>query len=181
MLTIKPTIWSDQDGVIAIYEPKAYKQHLNPDTTPLFFTPNAHYYATVQPDVKIIQAYQELNKQIPMQILTNLTREFPLWLEHKADKIAWTAKHMPFINIKTQYHPIQKEKWKFAQDNLQRPLHSSDILISDFNQDLIPWQNAGGTAIKYLNGINSEKSYDGPHIHPEWSPNEIKDYILNFI
>lgn len=173
------TIWSDQDGVIAVYEPKAYRQHLNPNTTPVFFLPNVHYYATVKPDEKIIAAYQQLNQEIPLQILTNLTDDMILAQEHEADKIQWTKTHMPFLNIAEQYHPIHIPKWKFATRYLKRSLQPTDILISDFNNDLIPWKHAGGTAVKYLNGINSEKSYDGPHILPEWSSEEIKDYILN--
>ena len=176
----QPTLWSDEDGVIAIYEPHAYRPSpTNPN--PAFFQPNVHYYKTVTPDNTIIQVYNELQKYIPFYVLTNLTEEFPLWQEHKTDKIEWTHEHLPFLNMETQFHAIHIPKWQYAQKILQRPLCKSDILISDYNKDLFPWAQAGGTAVKYLNGINSKESYEGPHISNQWTISDIIRYLQNIL
>lgn len=175
----QPTLWSDQDGVIAIYDMNLYrKSEHNPN--PLFFQANAHCYQTCLPDQRIINCYEKLNRKMDLHVLTNLTHVFPLWMEHQQDKIQWTMQHLPFLDIQNQYHTIHSPKWKFAQEFLHRPLQKTDILISDYNEDLIPWNHAGGTAVKYLNDINSPDSYTGPHIMKHWNEINIIDYILQF-
>ena len=39
-----------------------------------------------------------------------------------------------------------------------RPITKADILIDDFNPNLEAWQKAGGSVIKYVNGINSMRN-----------------------
>lgn len=175
-----PTLWSDQDGVIAVYELHAYRPSpTNPN--PVFFQPNAHYYQNVKPDKKIIEAYRICNSLVPLYVLTNITHDTLLQEEHKTDKIKWTKQHMNFLDLEEQYYPIQIPKHEFAMQKLHRPLQKTDVLISDYNKDLIPWVNAGGTAVKYLNGINSKESYNGPHIPQEWSTDNIVDYIQTLL
>lgn len=171
------TIWSDEDGVIAIYEPHAYKIPTNGNS--LFMTPNIHYFMSLDEDTRIIEAYKQLQQHdIPLHVLTNLTDSHPLYEEHEIDKIEWTSKVMPFLDMTTQFHAIHVPKYQFAQQTLQRSLCKTDILISDYNNDLIPWETAGGTGVKYLNGINSEDSFAGAKIFPEWTSEHIKDFIL---
>lgn len=173
------TLWSDQDGVIAEYEYHAYTIPLEDGNT-LFMKPNAHYFRTLTPDNRIIKAYELLQQEnnLPVHVLTNLTDYYPIWKEHRQDKIEWTKEYMPFINIETQYDTIHIPKYLKAQKILQRPLTETDILISDYNPDLTPWENAGGTAVKYLNGINSEDSFSGLKIYPHMSSNDIREFIL---
>lgn len=42
-----------------------------------------------------------------------------------------------------------------------RELNKDLILIDDFNGNLLEWEKAGGVAIKYINGVNSESSWNG--------------------
>lgn len=177
MITEK-TLWSDEDGVIAIYEHHAYHNIIGDDT--LFMTPGVHYFKTLKPDTKIITAYELLKDVLPVHVLTNiLTNPEELAKEHELDKIDWTHKHMPFIDISTQFDTIQMPKYQYAQHVLKRKLTKSDILISDFNNDLIPWEKAGGCGVKYLNGLNSDTSFKGYKIQTDWTPKQIKDFILN--
>lgn len=173
------TIWSDEDGVIAVYELHAYKTDSNGIS--LFTTPNVHYFMQLDKDERIIQAYKLLQQQyhLPIQVLTNLTDIYPLYEEHQEDKIQWTENAMPFLDMTSQFHCIHVPKYQFANKTLGRALKKTDILISDYNNDLIPWENAGGTGVKYLNGINSEDSFQGKHIQPDWTSEQITEYLLS--
>lgn len=73
-----------------------------------------------------------------------------------AEAIPWLSRE----NVIITELPKVDEAIKF----LHRPLSKQDILIDDFNENLISWKNAGGIAIKYLNGLNSSETYDGPKI-----------------
>lgn len=172
------TLWSDEDGVIAVYEPHAYKTDSNGNS--LFTTPNVHYFMQLEKDERIIQAYQDLQqKNLPVCVLTNLTDIHPLYEEHQSDKSQWTKNAMPFLDMQKQFFTIHVPKWQYAMERLKRPLCKTDILVSDYNNDLIPWEQAGGTGVKYLNGINSDESFKGAHIPMYWSAEQIVNYILS--
>lgn len=48
------------------------------------------------------------------------------------------------------------------KDYIDGGITSSDYLIDDYTKNLIDWKNAGGTGIKYLNGINhTNKTWEG--------------------
>lgn len=172
------TLWSDEDGVIAVYEPHAYKTDSNGIS--LFTTPNVHYFMQLEKDKRIIDAYEKLQEEyhLPVCVLTNLTDIHPLYEEHQSDKSQWTQNAMPFLNMQEQFFSIHVPKWQFAIKKLNRPLCKTDILVSDYNNDLLPWENAGGTGVKYLNGINSDDSFQGAHIQTNWSTEQIIEYIL---
>lgn len=179
MIKPKPTLWSDEDGVIAVYERHAYQSQTN--QPPLWLQPSVHYYKQLQPDERIIEAYRQLqtSHRLPVTVLTNITTQYPVYLEHWMDKKEWTQEHMPFLDVSKQFFAIQIPKCEFARRKLHRQLEPTDILISDYNNDLIPWQKAGGTAVKYLNGLNSQDSFPGPSIPTNWNPDAIRDYILS--
>ena len=163
------TLWCDQDGVIAKYERHAYVGE-----DPLFLTPNIHYYRNLEPDQRIIQALQSLYEYgYQPKILTNLTDRYPVWMEHQADKREWTRQYLPFLNIDTDFYAIHVPKYQAAIQLLKRTLQPTDILISDFNNDLSGWTDAGGTAIKYLNGLNSAVSFDGVKLFEHMTSDDI--------
>lgn len=173
------TLWSDEDGVIAVYEPDAYRVKINGYT--LFETPGIHYFDRLNPDTRIISAYKTLaeNDSLRVHVITNITDDDPLKEEHETDKRKWTHRHMPFIDIDTEFNILQIPKRHFVESILGRPLCKTDILISDYNKDLIPWIEGGGTAIKYLNGINDRSSFNGPSIEPDWSSETIRNFIIS--
>lgn len=177
---IKPTLWSDQDGVIAQYEHHAWKpSEINPN--PIGFCHGAHYFLNVPPNDTIIHTYEEMNHQLEFHVITNLIDDEILTTEHAMDKKIWTQNHMPYLNQKDQYHIITVPKWQYAQSFLRRPLRITDILISDYNKDLEPWIHAGGTAVKYLNGLNSQSSFQGPCIQSNWNPTQITQFLIELI
>lgn len=178
------TIWSDKDGVIAVYEPHVYRPK-DPNETPLFMQEGVHYYRNCKADNRIIEAYRLIQKEypgIPFAVITNVvdvTAPVALANEHMIDKKIWTSKKMPFLDINNQFYAIQMPKYIKAKEILGRNLVKTDILISDYNNDLIPWENAGGTGIKYLNGQNSAGSFDGAKITEDMTPQDIKNFIIN--
>ena len=178
------TIWSDKDGVIAVYEPHVYRPK-DPNETPLFMQKGVHYYRNCEADNRIIEAYrliQEEYPDVPFAVITNvvdITAPIALADEHKLDKKIWTSEKMPFLDINTQFYAIQMPKYVKAQQLLNRELRKTDILISDYNKDLIPWEKAGGTGIKYLNGQNNPDSFDGAKITPDMTPTQIKSFIMS--
>lgn len=178
------TIWSDKDGVIAVYEPHVYRPK-DPNETPLFMIEGVHYYRNCEADTRIIEAYrliQEEHPEIPFTVITNvvdITASKTLANKHKTDKHIWVSEKMPFLDMDSQFYAIQMPKYIKAEQLLNRKLRKTDILISDYNNDLIPWENAGGTSVKYLNGQNSADSFDGAKITPDMTPDEIKTFILN--
>lgn len=176
-----PTLWSDEDGVIAVYEPSAYRTPVNEEGHTLFTLPGSRYFLSCRPDTTMIEAYRLLDAMnaVPVHVITNITEDDPLSKEHTEDKYEWTKKVMPFINMHTQFSVIRIPKHAFASEMLQRKLLPTDILISDYNHDLIPWEEAGGTGIKYLNGINSPDSFDGLKISYEMSSDNIRTFILS--
>lgn len=71
------------------------------------------------------------------------------------EKNEWLNRCVPNIDSSHRiFIPYGVEKAKFVMDVLQRPLTKNDVLVDDHTPNLIAWSNAGGTAVKWLNGMN---------------------------
>jgi hypothetical protein len=177
------TFWSDQDGVIATYEPDAYEGE-DENNLP-FMQPGIHYFRNLIPDKKIINVYKNLHykNNIPINVITNIINEPTLYDEHAHDKLLWTKKHMTFIDTDNHFFtiPVPNKKCDFVTKHLNRPLRKTDILISDYNKDLEPWHENGGTAIKYGNGLNDTWSWHGDKLSPFSTSYEMYDQIIKII
>ena len=173
--TNNTTLWSDMDGVIAIYDVNGFRGN-----NPPFLIKDGHYFAKCRPDERIINALMTLEKNhYPANIVSNvIDSDATLALEHELDKRAWITQYISFLHHTLQFAAITQSKAEYAMQQLNRPLKPTDLLISDYNKDLVLWNNAGGTGIKYLNGINDPSSYDGPKIQQQWTSDEIADYIM---
>ena len=158
----EPLIVFDTDGVLAIYERDAYHGE-----TPKAAIPYYHYFRSVKPNplgIALLQALLNQNENI--RVVTNLATETPfstLKLKHACDKMLWFKRYLPFLYEKGRTHICDNmTKADFIRKLYGLPtLNLYDILISDFNNDLLSWNAAGGTGVKYLNGINSPESYPG--------------------
>ena len=92
--------------------------------------------------------------QIPYLFLSRVSP--PLnYREATMDKCKWLCEFVPGSNVIF----TQDSKVKTAQHWLGRNLQANDILIDDFNPNLEEWENAGATAIKFLNGNNSPDTW----------------------
>lgn len=172
------TYWIDMDGVLAIYERDAYAgEH------PVWLHKGSHYYRHLQPDPKMIEVLRALDmqKENHVCILSTLSNKGAMFLEHYEDKAAWLKEHCPFLDVERQFVPVISSKRNIAEFlKVSHTLTPNDVLIDDFNKNLIEWQNAGGAAIKYNNGINSTNSFNGLNLSPEMTASEIVQ-VLNII
>ena len=51
---------------------------------------------------------------------------------------------------------LKLDKAEFVETMLHRKLGKMDILVDDHTPNLTRWETAGGTGIKWLNGINGK-------------------------
>lgn len=154
-------VFFDMDGVLAQYERTAYEK---PDF--LWKKPDYHYFSTVKPDQKAIDLFNLCQKEPNTNafILTSVLNNGPICLEQIMDKMAWIQKHIPNTDLKKQFIPSVSIKTRTIQAMLfqnKNNIYPSDILIDDYNPNLKAWQDAGGTAMKYLNGLNHADSWRG--------------------
>lgn len=161
------------DGVLTIYERDAYNP---PDFK--WKQLNGHYFKTVKPDKKALELFKMCSDTADMNtfILTAVLNNGPICLEHIEDKIEWLNQYCPYVNIKKQFIPTVSLKTRTIQAMLfQNANHllPSDILFDDYNPNLKAWQDAGGTAIKYLNGLNHASSFKGITIPEDMSAQDI--------
>lgn len=168
-------IYFDMDGVIAKYEPEAYRSK-----NALYFQPNVHYFKTVPPNRKglhflelLCTIFKEKYKTILLTKLNSGSES--LDEEHFKDKNEWRIKHCPFLSDE-QFIVTTGSKHVTIQHLENRPyLKPTEILIDDYNPNLRAWQNAGGTAIKFCNDINSPDSFSGLQINEMTSIIELID------
>ena len=80
--------------------------------------------------------------------------------EHFHDKIMWLHKWLPYIDIDHILISVTSKR-DVVEYIHNHNLTKNDILIDDYNKNLIDWTKAGGTAIKYCNGINNPESFTG--------------------
>ena len=170
-------VFFDQDGVLGIYERDAY---IGKD--PIWKKPGSHYFSTVKPDHRAISLFNLLTDapNVNTFVLTAINNIGPIYLEQIKDKIAWLKEHIPAINIQKQFIPCVSPKSQTIQAVISQTrthMKPSDILIDDYNPNLNDWTAAGGTALKYCNGLNSEKSYKGISLPENMTSEEMTELI----
>jgi 5'(3')-deoxyribonucleotidase len=96
-------------------------------------------------------------------ILTSLSDNGMIFNEHLHDKIVSFHEWFPYIDID---HVListgpKRDTVEYITNHV---IKSNDILIDDYNKNLEEWRAAGGTSVKYCNGINNPNSFDGQKI-----------------
>lgn len=178
-------IYFDMDGVLAKYEREAYIPIDKPDSSknadknavkgeePLrpFEIPGRHYFRYVKPDNRIINVLSHLiddgeygiqKQNVNIHIISTLSKKGSLFVEQYNDKVNWIKEHIPNMPA-SEFYPALGEKRDIAVLLRNHRLDPSDILIDDYDVNLNSWRNAGGMAIKYLNGTNSLTHWKGPY------------------
>lgn len=84
------------------------------------------------------------------------------------DKDVWCERHMPFIPHDHRILvPYSKDKAQYIEGGIGK----DDLLIDDHTPNLKEWEKSGGTAVKFLNGINwKHRTWQGPVIHADMPP-----------
>lgn len=161
----KKLYFFDMDGVLAIYERHAYDPEKGPvKGIALYEHEESHYFKHCLPDPTAIGMLNDLlqKKDAEVFVLTTVAPHTPWAAE---DKREWLSQFVP--NFDSSSHLIiadcDKAETIIVKQQL-KSLNGNMILIDDFNRNLEDWRSAGGMSIKYLNGINSQNSFDGPYI-----------------
>ena len=155
---------------------------------PLWLRRNSHYFRNLEPDRKMLQVVDNINASLrytgdEIFILTSLiNNNMSIFNEHVHDKIVSFNKWFPYIDIDHILIAGSSKRDTVAYIT-DVDVNRSDILIDDYNQNLIAWRSFGGTAIKYSNGINDPRSFDGHSVGLMTScasAEDITDYLLKF-
>ena len=93
------------------------------------------------------------------------------------DKNRWCDVYIPDISKEHRiFVPCGIGKPEYICEALRRPLNKDDILIDDYSKNLTEWCAAGGTAVKWLNGING-KGGTFPGYRVMWVP-DLENFIM---
>lgn len=173
----KPRIYFDMDGVLARYERHAYK-----GPNPLYLDNTKHYYKSVPQDARMSIVFEQMleEKKVDIFVLSSLSKIGSHFIHQKHDKSDWLTENHPTFDL-GNFIPVMAEKRTIAEYLTGRPLTVTDILIDDYNKNLNAWKEAGGTAIKYINGENSVESFDGHIIDTAMSTDDICEMLITLI
>lgn len=177
-MTNKPVIWCDMDGVIAVYERNDYIGQ-----NPGYRKPDGHYFLYRPVDTKMAKVLYELYKRgYELHILSNINSDLPETIRSEMilDKKLWLNHNFPYIDKHESRHFITTDKASYITSHRCKNPGKTDVLISDFNRDLIPWIKYGKTGFKYGNGINDVTSCSGAiPLRAEMTADEIITAIIN--
>lgn len=220
-MRLKPNIFFDMDGVIAVYEKDAYIPESG--KKPLYLDLDKHYFRTCKKNehaASILQMLRSLNasdermhevkpfvntllkKSVSLDtpartsvnvsnyifsasihVLSRIPQSCKEAIVITEDKKRWLDEHFTNKNMTRRekgicFNTSFKNKAETAEHILSRPLRPADILIDDYNPNLIEWERRGGTAIKYLNGQNDANSWEGLCVSSNETPAEIVSFIM---
>jgi len=162
--TVKELYFIDMDGVLARYDYNAYDK--NKGRKPgiaIYEDPDLHYFRNLKPDPIAINITKNLLKKpgAKTYILTTVAPHIPWAID---DKKKWLAEHLPEIKPEDIIF-AENDKAEIVKIMKQIPkLTKRMFLIDDYKHNLEDWEIAGGTPIKYLNGINSIGDFKGLYI-----------------
>ena len=172
----------DMDGVLAKFI------HWKNNPNPPFMREGNHYFLHREPDHRALEVFQTLystgTPNANAHILTRVLDEddgdgisAALRQEWWTDKRAWVLANTQGINTAECFLMSGKDKGELLQKipPYQRKYH---ILIDDFNPNLMNWRAAGGTSVKYINGINSPESFDGLCLLQDWTAEQCINALL---
>lgn len=156
----------DMDGVLAIYERDAYRIESSPGKK-LYEDERMHYFRTCRPDPVALELFERSYRDgYRTYALTSVRPDLP-WA--RLDKIWWLARYAPWFDPSTRLIVASGDKAQVAMALMRATkLTRAHVLLDDFNQNLCDWANAGGKAIKYLNGVNTPGTFPGAQYRPDY-------------
>lgn len=165
----------DMDGVIVKYDRDGYiKQE---DGLMPFEEPDGHYFYDREEDEDALELFRKCVKMMPDEttIITTVSKEPNIRYEQTIDKMGWIHERVPAFDVGSKFLALSNDKHNFIKDIRGMSLNKRDILIDDYNPNLFKWMLAGGTAIKYINGINNLDSWPGYSIGNDSAGNMFKE------
>jgi hypothetical protein len=151
----------DLDGVLVKYEIDGYK--FEDDGGPEFLKPG--YFANRVADDMMLSVFKKCLKMCPKDtyIVTGIPNpSYEIRNGIILDKLSWLSKEVPEFDFGTHFIASTSDKMTLIEWIRESSITKKDVLIDDWNPNLYSWAARGGTAIKYLNGLNSKSSWVGP-------------------
>ncbi|MCM1295866.1 MAG: hypothetical protein NC311_10020 [Muribaculaceae bacterium] len=146
-------VFFDMDGVLAKYDWGAYLTETRPGVK-LYMDESLHYFRSCEPDqtaINLLKAFLDDGRRA--YILTSVRQDLP-WVRY--DKVWWLLKHVPWVDPSTRLIVTSGDKAQAAAARAKTAgLNRNMLLFDDFNPNLDDWRRAGGTPVKYLNGVNT--------------------------
>lgn len=155
-------VYFDMDGVLVVYDWGGYK--INPDTgLMLYETPGSHYFLHREKDYLAIELFKYCLEIFgdDVCVITSVSKKPDIRYEQISDKMAWLYKEVPEFDIGSKFIAVSSDKRNFIMGIRGMSLNRRDILVDDWKVNLYKWAMSGGTAVKYLNGINCSNSWAG--------------------
>ena len=143
-------IFVDMDGTLAEWKE-------NESTDVLY---EKGYYENLKPNEFLLQVIKGLVKKgEDIYILSSFLNDSKYALEEKNN---WLDKYLPELSKdKRIFIKYGDNKALFAPNGVSK----FDYLIDDYTRNLFEWKDAGGIAIKFLNGINNKsKQWQGLNV-----------------
>lgn len=160
-------VFFDMDGVLVEYVDDGYK-----GDNPIFEQRGQHWFARQHADPRAIALARHVSCEpyahvhVCSSISEPPTRS--LGREQYDDKRDWLRRHLECVCVVDSAIIGARPKEQMAEMSLERDLTTTDVLIDDYNINLVRWESAGGRAIKYLNGINDAGSWSGDVLDPDY-------------
>jgi hypothetical protein len=151
----------DMDGTLAVYPTDRECWWEEPGV-----------FRTLEPQDKVIKAVKKLiNAGHEVYTLSAYHKEVTETVDEKND---WLDQYLPEIDYDHRiFTHVGTEKTEYIPYGLQE----DDVLLDDYNPNLVNWAEKGGIGIKLLNGINSAKSWDGVSVHANGSIKNIVEVL----
>ena len=159
-------IFVDMDGTLA--------EWIENESTDVLYEKG--YYENLKPNEFLLQTVKELiNKGEDIYILSSFLNDSKYALEEKKN---WLDRYLPELpENKRLFVKYGENKASIIPDGVS----NFDYLIDDYTKNLFDWKDAGGIAIKFLNGINNKsKQWQGLNIKENVSLYEELMFILEY-
>lgn len=147
----KIKLFVDMDGTLAEWRLACSVEHLYLDG----------YFYSLKPHKELIYFLDKCINQTSIDIDVFIASAY---IEEKAriEKNMWLDKYFPIKEKNRLFIPSNINKSTYIINHLKEPISKAHVLLDDHTPNLIEWRNAGGTAIKALNGVNRiEGKWDG--------------------
>lgn len=150
---MNPRIFIDMDGTLAEWKNIKSSNELY----------QKGYYQSLKPNNYILEETKKLIREgKDIYILSSVLSDSNYALK---EKNIWLNKYLPELPTEKRiFVPYGDIKYKY----LPSKITSFDYLIDDYTKNLLDWQKAGGTGIKFFNGIN--------HIKGIWQGLLLREY-----
>lgn len=166
-------VYFDMDGVLAVYDRNAYKKD-EEGNMPFMDIPS-RYFLHVEVDGIAMTLFKKVLKAMPddVYVITSVSGDYEQKYRQTIDKMEWLHIHSPEFDIGSKFIAMGSDKRNFVTGIRGMTLNRLDILIDDYNPNLFKWAMAGGTSIKFINGVNSKNSWSGYAFDNQDSPEKL--------